>query len=246
MKVESADRLEPLAPHQQRTRGAIVDPPQEAAEPVGWRASPDAARGAVSPDDRSGLLDGTIREKNEAPHRSRSRVPIRGRDECLEPTGKDLGVVVQKDKVFAIRGGSRAVAGIPETNVNGGIEHPERGPADGVNRRQTRTRLNALLAGLAAIAAVCGAQLLGWLERIELMTLDARFKWVANLPQDPRIVCLDIDDSSLELVGRWPWSRDDQAALISIPAELGAQQILVDLTWSEAEPLRTTAPRHVT
>ena len=97
----------------------------------------------------------------------------------------------------------------------------------------------AVLVGLVATAAVVAAYIAGALERLELITLDLRFRYTNSITPAPDIVCIDIDDTSLEVVGRWPWPRDSQAPLVSIPAELGARALLVDLTWSEAEPVRS-------
>jgi adenylate cyclase len=118
----------------------------------------------------------------------------------------------------------------------------EAGNIPAVTKRQRRTNLIGISIGLVATAVVVAAYAGGALERLELITLDLRFRHTNSIPQSPDIVCIDIDDTSLEVVGRWPWSRDVQAALIAIPAELGARAVLVDLTWSEAEAVRTLTP----
>ena len=108
--------------------------------------------------------------------------------------------------------------------------------------RHKRANLLAVLVGLLATAVVVAAYRGGVLERLELMTLDLRFRHTNSIPQRPDIVCIDIDDTSLDVVGRWPWPRDKQAPLVALPAELGARAILVDLTWSEPEQVRTATP----
>lgn len=109
-----------------------------------------------------------------------------------------------------------------------------------MTRRDRRALRVSLLIGLIATAAVVATFLLGGLERFEFMTLDLRFRYANAQSEAGRIVCIDIDDPSINEVGWWPWSRDVQAALIAIPAEAGAQAILVDLTWSERQPPRVT------
>ena len=111
-----------------------------------------------------------------------------------------------------------------------------------MSKRQRRARLHACLIGLAATVAVCGMYAAGWFDRVEWITLDWRFAYASSIPQHPDIVLIDIDDASLDQVGRWPWPRDLQAPLISIPAEQGARRILVDITYVDAEPLRSLAP----
>lgn len=90
--------------------------------------------------------------------------------------------------------------------------------------------------------SVCWLYASGRLERIELWTLDLRFRSANPIVADSRIAMIDIRDRDLDVIGRWPWPRDIQAALISIPAELGAKAILVDLTYSESETLRASFP----
>ncbi len=115
---------------------------------------------------------------------------------------------------------------------------PSSGTISGVTRKQRRSQYYALAIGAVTTVLICGAYLTGRLERIELMTLDWRFRTVSVIPQSPRITCIDIDDGSIDLHGRWPWHRDVQAHLLRLLGELGARAILVDLTWSEAEGRR--------
>src|SRR5205823_9091812 len=51
------------------------------------------------------------------------------------------------------------------------------------------------------------------LPRLEGFAYDMRLK--ATLPNrtDPQVVIIDIDESSLQRLGRWPWSRDKVAKL---------------------------------
>ena len=64
---------------------------------------------------------------------------------------------------------------------------------------------------------------------LELESLDVRFRHFSTLPRDPRIVHVDIDDNSLDRVGRWPWPRRTTADIIRAIHELGAAVIAVDL-----------------
>jgi len=111
-----------------------------------------------------------------------------------------------------------------------------------VTRRQRQANLSALLVGLIATGVVLLTYGLGGLDWLELTTLDLRFIYANSIRAHPDIVHIDIDDRTLELVGRWPWPRDKQAALVSIPLEVGVKALLVDLTWVEQEPWRTVAP----
>lgn len=104
-----------------------------------------------------------------------------------------------------------------------------------MTKRQKRSNLTALALGAAMTFGVCWLYAAGSLERLEYWTLDLRFQFANPVVADSRIAMIDIGDGDLDVVGRWPWSRDDQAALIAVPAELGAAAILVDITYSEKE-----------
>jgi class 3 adenylate cyclase/CHASE2 domain-containing sensor protein len=106
-----------------------------------------------------------------------------------------------------------------------------------VSRRQRRANWQAFAVGATVTLLIAGLYLTDRLERAEFHTLDLRFRYTNSIPQSPDIVCVDIDDGSLDTVGRWPWPRHVQAALIEILAECGAEAILVDLTWVEPEPV---------
>ena len=57
---------------------------------------------------------------------------------------------------------------------------------------------------------------IGLIERLELISYDARVKLTMPGGQDPRIVIVDLDEKSLAEVGRWPWGRDKMARLTNI------------------------------
>jgi len=55
---------------------------------------------------------------------------------------------------------------------------------------------------------------IGFINRLDDIIYDARMRLTMPGTLDPRIVILDIDEKSLQRVGRWPWSRDIMARLI--------------------------------
>lgn len=102
---------------------------------------------------------------------------------------------------------------------------------------KNRPRLYGFLLGLAITIAGCVA-FVAYNRSffLELMALDRRFSPLfSTLEPDPRIVHVDIDDTALDRVGRWPWSRDKTAALIRVLHELGAKMIAVDLLIDDRE-----------
>lgn len=77
----------------------------------------------------------------------------------------------------------------------------------------------------------------GVLERFELITLDQRFLHANATPTHPDLVCVAIDDGSIETVGRWPWSRAKQASMIRTLGRCRARAVIVDLSWVDGEPV---------
>ena len=63
---------------------------------------------------------------------------------------------------------------------------------------------------------VLGFMPLTLIERLENITYDLRLRGTLPNRIDPRIVIVDLDEKSLEEVGRWPWGRDRVAQLVDI------------------------------
>src|SRR2546427_702917 len=81
-----------------------------------------------------------------------------------------------------------------------------------------------------------------FVQRLELATLDTRFRY---RPQrfshpDPRIVVIDIDQRAQEVLGRWPFSRTNFAKTLDVLHDDGAKVVGFDITFSK--PDRSAAP----
>ncbi len=73
----------------------------------------------------------------------------------------------------------------------------------------------ALLVGalVIAIAHAAGYLPLRFVTQLDLAIADARLRALMPRTLDARIVIVDVDEKSLAEVGRWPWGRDQMAAL---------------------------------
>ena len=83
----------------------------------------------------------------------------------------------------------------------------------------------------------------GFIEQVELKTLDERFKIRGPITPDPRIIIVAVDDKSLTQVGRWPWPRDKIALIVDrLTNQYGTKAIGFDIVFSEkqANPLVET------
>ncbi|MBN1526486.1 MAG: CHASE2 domain-containing protein [Candidatus Omnitrophica bacterium] len=74
----------------------------------------------------------------------------------------------------------------------------------------------------------------GLLKRVELASLDFLFRAREQLRWDPRIVIVEITDTDILEVGRWPWKRSWHASLTRVLSDLGAKAIYFDILFSEA------------
>lgn len=102
--------------------------------------------------------------------------------------------------------------------------------------KKTRVKLFVSLAITCSLAALILLFVRSKTYQIlELKALDVRFTLRGALPARGPIVHIDIDDTSLAKIGRWPWPRSYHAKLTSILKECGAYQILWDVIFTEPD-----------
>jgi len=81
-----------------------------------------------------------------------------------------------------------------------------------------------------------------FLRRIEYNSLDTRFRYrlTSATPIDPRIVIVEIDQKSQEILGKWPFSRAHFASMLDALRDDGAKVVAFDVTFDK--PDRTADP----
>lgn len=104
----------------------------------------------------------------------------------------------------------------------------------------TGVTLIALLLYSATFVGARPTPLFGFIDRLELATLDLRFDLRGAQAPDPRIVIVDIDQQTQEVLGRWPFPRIHFATLLDQLREDGAKVVAFDITFSQ--PGDTTQP----
>ena len=93
------------------------------------------------------------------------------------------------------------------------------------------------------------APLLQFVQRLELSTLDTRFRArpAYAVPYDPRIVIVDIDQKSQEVLGKWPFSRTHFAEMLDVLKADGAKVVAFDITFDKpdrtADPIRALSTK---
>ncbi|MGA7984772.1 MAG: adenylate/guanylate cyclase domain-containing protein [Burkholderiales bacterium] len=76
----------------------------------------------------------------------------------------------------------------------------------------------------------------GLITQLDNIIYDARMRLTMPNSVDPRIVILDIDEKSLQQVGRWPWPRDVMARLIDkLFDKYGVALVGFDVVFAEAD-----------
>ncbi|MEQ1685342.1 MAG: adenylate/guanylate cyclase domain-containing protein [Burkholderiaceae bacterium] len=98
-------------------------------------------------------------------------------------------------------------------------------------------RIALLVSALvAAVAHAAGYWPLRFVTQLDLAIADARLRALMPRTLDARIVIVDVDEKSLAEVGRWPWGREQMAALTE---ELFARQkaavVGFDMLFAEPE-----------
>jgi len=73
-------------------------------------------------------------------------------------------------------------------------------------------------------------------KTLEYKSLDILFKMRGERKADKKVVIVDIDDISLEYLGKWPWPRDVHARIIKYLNELGVKGIGFDVLFTEKDP----------
>ncbi len=80
-----------------------------------------------------------------------------------------------------------------------------------------------------------GIYLFGWLDTLELKTVDFRFQWRGDRAINKDIMIIGIDEKSIEELGRWPWPRSTHAALIRKLSQAGAKVVAFDTMFTEPD-----------
>ncbi|MFP4474140.1 MAG: CHASE2 domain-containing protein [Desulfatibacillaceae bacterium] len=100
------------------------------------------------------------------------------------------------------------------------------------------------LKGLSPLTITIGAIVLiliayinqpGFLEIIELKTIDARFRWRGEVQPGPEVVLAVIDEKSIQEQGKWVWPRTKIANLITKCSDAGAAVVGMDIGFLEPD-----------
>ncbi|MEW8428314.1 MAG: CHASE2 domain-containing protein, partial [Candidatus Thiodiazotropha sp.] len=73
-----------------------------------------------------------------------------------------------------------------------------------------------------------------WLWRWDLLLYDLQMGFVSRPPAED-IIIVAVDEKSLEILGRWPWSREVHAKLVDRLTQAGARAVVLDILFAEPD-----------
>ena len=89
---------------------------------------------------------------------------------------------------------------------------------------------------LLLIAQAAGVYSIDAMEQLETWSYDLRISVAAVAPSDPTVAIVDLDERSLQAIGRWPWPRHRVAELVSeLLDRQGAALVAFDVVFAEAD-----------
>ena len=102
-----------------------------------------------------------------------------------------------------------------------------------------------ILLPLALLVAAVGLrqQEPRWFQQLQMLVFDQlNVVWPREFNPESGVRIVDIDDSSLEAIGQWPWPRTKIAELIYRLREAGAAVVAFDIVFSESD---RTSPKNI-
>ncbi len=94
-----------------------------------------------------------------------------------------------------------------------------------------------LVISILSVIIAFGLSYTSIVKTFELTIYDFLFQQKREIKVSPEIVMLDIDDESLNYVGRWPWPRDRIATGLETLKEFPPRQVVFDVEFTEKSPL---------
>ena len=110
----------------------------------------------------------------------------------------------------------------------------------GAQHGERRLQMYTAVCCLGITLLILGAERVGVLTQLERWFYDRRATdcQLFTPPPTDRLVHLDIDDSALEGVGRWPWHRSTMAEILDEIHAAGAKAVALDVLFLEPEDTR--------
>ena len=101
---------------------------------------------------------------------------------------------------------------------------------------------SALAVYLATFVGEAPHPFFAFIQKLEANTLDTRFRYRgrSHTDFDKRLIIVDIDQRSQEILGRWPFSRAHFAKMLDALREDGARVVAFDITFGKPDEITKT------
>src|SRR5436305_14655443 len=105
------------------------------------------------------------------------------------------------------------------------------------SRSERRLFVRCILVGLAMTFIVAAVEKLGLIQRIEDFLYDERSRLCQRTTPtaEAQVFHIDLDDSSLDELGPWPWKRSVIADVIDELHVAGAKLIALDVLFAKSQ-----------
>ena len=99
-----------------------------------------------------------------------------------------------------------------------------------------RWAVGLVIVAASTLVPLVGVERVPVIAKLEAMAYDARLTLAPRRAPDPQVAIVDIDEASLERVGRWPWPRDTMARLATALFDRHhARLVAFDVLFPEAD-----------
>ena len=95
---------------------------------------------------------------------------------------------------------------------------------------------------MLGVLCIVGGYTLQLDSAAELQTLDMRFRYVADQAPPGNVVIVAIDDNSLDIIGKWPWTREIFAGIVETLSQCGAKIVILDIILPRPQKVRLLHP----
>ena len=95
--------------------------------------------------------------------------------------------------------------------------------------------VRSILFSLIIALIIAVFYLAGFFEQIENLSYDAALRLQGEQPRDNSLILISIDESSLNMLGRWPWPRSTTANILEVISEGDPAAIGIDIGFFEPD-----------
>ena len=101
-----------------------------------------------------------------------------------------------------------------------------------VPRRFKKNKYKDAFIPLGIGALIVGLSFLSVFSNLNTLFFDTFLKIKPEIPEDERILLLDVDDTAIDKLGAWPWPRNYMADALIVMSEFGVRSVVFDIEYN--------------